>query len=99
VHSGNLMVHLLVWPADVPDLDVGILTSRNQTRVIEPGNVRDLTLVVGVPDDAVLVRRLHRPEDDVGVQPSRGHVHRVGSPSHTVHLGDMGQSQELYSNK
>ena len=25
MHSGKLMVHLLVWPADVPDLDVGIL--------------------------------------------------------------------------
>ena len=48
----------LFRPGHVPDLGVGVLTRRHEAAVVQPRDPGDLRLVVGVPEDAVLVRGL-----------------------------------------
>ena len=53
LHSSSLF-----GPGDVPDLGVGVLARRDEAAVVQPRDPGDLGLVVGVPEDAVLVRGL-----------------------------------------
>ena len=51
-------VSSLFRPGHIPDLGVGVLTRRHEAAVVQPRDPGDLRLVVGVPEDAVLVRSL-----------------------------------------
>ena len=80
------MTPRLFGPGHVPHLCVGVLTRGDEAAVVQPRDAGDLALVVGVPHDAVLVRGLHRPQDDGRVQAAAGDIQAVGGPGDAVHL-------------
>lgn len=88
VHLSSKPIRL-VWPGDVPDLGVAILSGGDQRGAVQPAHPGYLALIVSVPHDAMFVWQVQRPDDDGAVQPTASNVDRVGGPRHTVHLGSV----------
>jgi hypothetical protein len=79
--------HILLELRDGPQFRVAILTYRDQRLVVQPGQSGHLTLSVGIFDDDVFRRFLHRPDDDARVQTAAGDQQRIGGPSDAVDAG------------